>query len=88
MSDRLFDRETLLDVSVNVIPLGILLFFVVTYALVGDYPADTLVFTVQMSIIGLTGLGLLVLTCYSGKAIASAERRNEGSEALVDAESE
>lgn len=88
MSDRIFDRETLLDVSVNVIPFGILLFFVVTYVLLGDYPAAPLVVVLQLSIIVLTGIGLLVVTYYSGKAIASAEHRHEGTESLVDADGE
>jgi hypothetical protein len=87
MSDRLFDRETLLDISVNVIPLGIILFFVVTYAFVGDYPSDPVVSLVQMSIMGLTAIGLLVLTYYSGRAIASAEAGEE-TEALVGTEGE
>lgn len=73
MSERLFDRETLLDISVNVIPLGIILFFVVVYTVVGDYPSAPIVTLVQLSIMGLTGIGLLILTYYSGKAIAGAE---------------
>ena len=88
MSERTFDRETLLDVSVNVVPLGIILFFVVTYVVVGDYPSDPLVLVVQMSIMGLTAVGLLVLTYYSGKAIAGAERRAEDAEGLPDADAE
>ena len=32
MSERTFDRETLLDLTVNVIPLGMLLFFIVLFA--------------------------------------------------------
>ena len=87
MSERLFDRETLLDISVNVIPLGIILFFVVTYLVVGDYPSDPLITVVQLSIMGLTGIGLLILTYYSGKAIAGAEAGEEA-EALVEAEGE
>lgn len=87
MSERVFDRETLLDISVNLIPLGIILFFVVLYAVVGDYPSDPLVFVVQMSIMGLTALGLVVLTYYSGLAIERAEA-DEEAEALVAADDE
>ena len=87
MSERVFDRETLLDISVNVVPLGIILFFVVTYAFVGDYPSDPLVFVVQMSIMALTGIGLVVLTYYSGRAIASAEAGEEA-ESIVEADRE
>lgn len=88
MSERLFDRETLLDISVNIIPFGIILFFVVTYLVIGDYPDAPLVRLVQMSIMGLTGIGLLILTYFSGKAIASAEQHSEESETLADANGE
>ena len=40
MSERTFDRETLLDLSVNVIPLGMLAFFIVVYAVVGSSGND------------------------------------------------
>ena len=73
MSERTFDRETLLDLSVNVIPLGILVFFVAVYAVVGSFPDDPVVLVIQMSIILLTAGGLTVLTYYSGKAISGAE---------------
>ncbi|WP_254840291.1 DUF6684 family protein [Natronomonas marina] len=73
MSERTFDRETLLDLTVNVIPLGILAFFVVAYAVIGSFPSDPLVVVIQMSIILLTGASLAVLTYYSGKAISGAE---------------
>jgi hypothetical protein len=73
MSERLFDRETLLDLTVNVIPLGILAFFVAAYAVIGSFPDDPVVVLIQMSIILLTAGGLAVLTYYSGKAISGAE---------------
>ncbi len=73
MSDRIFDRETLLDLTVNVIPLGILVFFVGAYALIGSFPDDPVIVLIQMSIIVLTGVGLAVLTYFSGKAISGAE---------------
>lgn len=73
MSERTFDRETLLDLSVNVIPLGILLFFVVLYVAVAPFPKNSVVLVVQLSIVTLTGVGLMILTYYSGKAISDAE---------------
>ena len=73
MSERTFDRETILDLSVNVIPLGMLAFFIVVYAVVGSFPDDPIVLVIQMSIILLTAGGLVMLTYYSGKAIAGAE---------------
>lgn len=77
MSDRTFDRETLLDLSVNVIPLGILVFFVLAFAIVAPFPGNPVVVVVQMSIIIITGLALAVLTYYSGKAIAGTEKELE-----------
>ncbi|WP_336136801.1 DUF6684 family protein [Natronomonas amylolytica] len=73
MSERTFDRDTLLDLSVNVIPLAILLFFVVLYAVVAPFPQNSVVLAVQVSIISITGLALALLTYYSGKAISTAE---------------
>jgi hypothetical protein len=77
MSNRTFDRETLLDLSVNVIPLAILAFFVIVYGVMGNYPNDPLVLFVQMSIIIVTGIALTLLTYFSGKAIAGSETEDE-----------
>lgn len=74
MSERTFDRETMLDLFVNAIPLAILLFFVVLYVAVAPFPENSVVLVVQLSIIVLTGVGLLLLTYYSGKAISNAEK--------------
>lgn len=73
MSERTFDRDTLLDLSVNVIPIAILLFFVVLYAAIAPFPANPVVLAVQVSVITITGIALALLTYYSGKAISSAE---------------
>ena len=73
MSDRIFDRDTMLDLSVNVIPLGILLCFVVLFAVFSPFPSDPVVLVVQMSIMILTGMALVILTYYSGKAITEDE---------------
>ncbi|MFQ3320206.1 MAG: hypothetical protein ACI8UR_001371 [Natronomonas sp.] len=73
MSDRTFDRETLLDLSVNAIPIGIIAFFVVAYLVIAPYPNDPAIMVIQMAIMLLTGIGLTILTYYSGKAISTAE---------------
>lgn len=73
MSERTFDRDTLLDLSVNVIPLAILLFFVVLYVAIAPFPENSVVLAVQLSVITITGVALALLTYYSGKAISSAE---------------
>ncbi len=47
-SDPVFDRETLLDITVNVIPMFILGFFIVLFAFFSPWPGNTF-----MSVIGL-----------------------------------
>lgn len=86
----IFDRETLLDLTVNAVPLGIILFFAVGY-LVFD-PFGNLGFFGELIMIGLhvvPFIGLLILTYVSGKAIAGDEARSEvyyqGQAAVEDA---
>lgn len=75
MSDRIFDRDTMLDLSVNIIPLAVLLFFVLLFAVIAPFPGDSVIIVVQMSIIIITGIALAILTYYSGKAVAGAENQ-------------
>lgn len=77
MSDRTFDRDTLLDLTVNAIPLFILLFFVLLFAVMTPFPGNAVVVVVQMGIVILTAFALAVLTYYSGKAISNAESQGE-----------
>jgi len=74
MSDRIFDRDTLLDLSVNVIPIAILLCFVLLFAVVSPFPSDSVVLVVQMAVMIVTGIALAILTYYSGKAVTRDER--------------
>ncbi|QLG60537.1 DUF6684 family protein [Halorarum salinum] len=73
----IFDRETLLDLTVNVIPLGMILIFGVGYLIFNPWADDGLFGNLLM--IGLHAvpfIGLLVLTYVSGKAIAGDEQRS------------
>lgn len=76
MSSRIFDRDTLLDLTVNVIPLGILAFFIVVFLVYapGPFAFDSVFTTVQLAIVITTFVLLAVLTYYAGKAIAGAEK--------------
>lgn len=71
-----FDRDTLLDLSVNVIPLVILAFFTVVFLLYspGPFAFDSVLSSVQYGIIFTTFVLLAVLTYYAGKAVAGAEK--------------
>lgn len=65
--------ETLLDVTVNMIPMGILLFFVALYTLVRPWKWDPAMFAI-MHFLTLFPLVLLaILTYVSARAIAGDE---------------
>ncbi|MEF8868518.1 MAG: DUF6684 family protein [Haloarculaceae archaeon] len=72
-----FDRETLLDLVVNAIPLGIMLFFIAVFLLVNPFGSDPVGTAIQISIVGVTFLALFVLTYVSGKAISESEKELE-----------
>lgn len=85
-----FDRDTLLDLLVNVIPLVIIVFFVAAFALFDPFGGDTLGRVMQVVLLVAPFVALAVLTYVSGKAIASDEKRAEvyhqGQATLDDAE--
>lgn len=74
MSERTFDRETLLDLTVNVIPLGIILFFVVLFLVVRPWEQNLFLTAVSMALLVVPFVALAVLTYFSGRAIAGAEQ--------------
>ncbi len=70
-----FDRETLLDLVVNFIPLAIILFFVAAFLLFDPFPnLDTLGRVLQFGLLVVPFIALAVLTYLSGRAIAGAEQ--------------
>ncbi|MFC6988224.1 DUF6684 family protein [Haloplanus sp. GCM10025708] len=73
MTTRIFDRETILDLTVNFIPLAIILFFVVGYAVVNPFGWDPLASGLQFALLVVPFALLAVLTYLSGKAISQAE---------------
>lgn len=77
MTTKVFDRETLLDLTVNVIPLGILVFFIAAFAVVSPWGFDSVISGLQFAIVGTTAILLTLLTYYAGKAISSAEKAAE-----------
>ena len=77
MAEKVFDRETLLDLTVNVIPLGILLFFFLAFVIVQPWGFDLLMSGLQLGIIAVTGVSLVILTYFAGKAVSTAETEME-----------
>jgi uncharacterized membrane protein len=82
-----FDRETLLDLTVNAVPLGILIFFVVLFGAFNPFGFNSVISTLQFGIVIISAILLLVLTYYSGLAVQNAEHREaaEGEGHAADA---
>ncbi len=68
-----FEKDTLLDLTVNVIPLGIILFFIAAFAVVSPFGLDPVFSGLQFSLMGSMFLLLAVLTYYAGRAVENAE---------------
>jgi hypothetical protein len=75
MSERTFDRETLLDLTVNIIPLGIIAFFVLVFLFVRPWELDPFVTAISMGLLVVPFVVLALVTFVSGRAVA----RDEGS---------
>ncbi|WP_158854615.1 DUF6684 family protein [Halorhabdus sp. CUG00001] len=74
------DHETLLDLTVNVIPLGMLVFFFVAFIVASPFGWNSVTSGLQLGIVGTMMVLLTILTYYSGRAIANAERDGESEE--------
>lgn len=74
MSERTFDRETVLDLTVNIIPLGIILFFVVVFLLIRPWEQNLFVQAISMGLLAVPFVALAFLTFVSGRAISRAEK--------------
>lgn len=74
------DHETLLDLTVNAIPLAILLFFFAAFALASPFGWNPVASGLQLAIVGSMIVFLTVLSYYAGRAIANAERDGEPEE--------
>jgi hypothetical protein len=74
MAERTFDRETLLDLVVNAVPLFIMGFFVAAFVLFAPFGFDPLASLLQFGIVIGSFVALLILTYVSAKAISGAEK--------------
>ena len=62
MDNSVFNRETLLDITVNLVPLGILLFFIVLTAIYSPWPPNLFIQAVAMGLHIVPFVGLALLT--------------------------
>lgn len=89
MAERVFTKDTMLDLVVNIIPLGILAFFVGLFVLWGPYSWDPLYSTLMLGIIVVAGVLLTILTYFSAIAIeGDANEREAAERAAADAAAE
>lgn len=71
------DRETLLDITVNLIPIGILAFFVVTFLVYTPFPPNLFAFLISHFLTIFPLVLLALLTYVAAKVIARDERKLE-----------
>ena len=74
MANEIFDRETRLDLLVNIIPLFILGFFIVTFLVFAPFGIDPLASSIQFGLIAIPFVLLAVLTYFAGRAVAGSEK--------------
>ena len=75
MEAEIFDKETILDLMVNFIPLGILFFFIAAFAVYDPWGFDSRPSGLMFAIMGIMFVALVILTYVSAKAIAGDEKR-------------
>ena len=73
MGNEIFDRETQLDLLVNIIPLFILAFFVVAFVVFTPFGVDPLASAIQFGLIAVPFVLLAVLTYFAAIAVAGSE---------------
>jgi hypothetical protein len=74
MATQIFDRDTLLDLTVNFVPLFIMLFFLVGFLVINPFGFSPLGTGLQFFLIAVPFVLLALLTYLSGKAIAGDEK--------------
>jgi Na+/H+-dicarboxylate symporter len=75
MNEYLLDRETLLDVTVNIIPLVIIAFFFFLFAVFGQFIWEPLISFVSLGLLVVPFALLALVTYLAGWAIEQDERR-------------
>ncbi|WP_232701317.1 DUF6684 family protein [Halobacterium wangiae] len=74
MNSSVFDKDTLLDLTVNIVPLFILAFFIVGYLVVNPWGFDNpLLVVVSHGLMLFTFLALAVLTYVAAVKIEGGE---------------
>jgi len=69
MAASIFDKDTLLDLTVNIVPLVIMTFFAVLFLVYNPWPGSTLGLVLQFALIAAPFIALAILTYASAKRI-------------------
>ncbi|MDQ2053554.1 MULTISPECIES: DUF6684 family protein [Haloferacaceae] len=77
MANKIFDRDTLLDLTVNMVPLFIMAFFIVAFAVVTPFGVDPLASSLQFGLVAVPFVLLAILTYFAGRAVAGSEMTGE-----------
>lgn len=77
MSEYRLDRETLLDVTVNIVPLVIIALFFILFIVFSQYTWDPLIIVVSLGLLVVPFTLLALVTYLSGWAIEQGEKRQE-----------
>lgn len=74
MRSSVFDKDTLLDLTVNLIPLGIIAFFIVVFLFFNPWGTQNLLeYTISHLLMLFTFIGLAVLTYVAAVKIEGSE---------------
>lgn len=73
MATPVFDKETWLDITVNIIPLGIIGFFVALFVAVSPWGIEGLPSVISFALLIVPFLLLAYLTYIAAKQVESAE---------------
>ncbi|WP_332898637.1 MULTISPECIES: DUF6684 family protein [unclassified Haladaptatus] len=77
MTERIFDRDTMLDLTVNMIPMGIILFFIIGFAVFNPFGFNLEKSSLQYALLIVPFAAMGLLTYYAGKAISLGEQEIE-----------
>ena len=73
MATPVFDKETWLDISVNIVPLAIIGFFIALFVGASPWTIEGLTSTVGFALLVVPFLGLAYLTYFAARLIESAD---------------
>jgi uncharacterized membrane protein len=77
VTERYIDKETMLDLTVNIIPLGIIVFFFVVFILYDPWGWEPLFTVLALGLLVVHFTALAVLTWLAGRTIAKEEKTGE-----------